>query len=152
MIMTKILFVCHGNICRSPMAEFVMKKIVKDASKASEFYIESAATSSEELGNDVHYGTKEKLTQMNIPFSKRRARKITPADYDNFDLLIGMDVENLYYMENAWNKDPDNKVKLLLTYAGKDRDIADPWYSHNFDKTYEDILEGCTALFNSIVK
>ena len=152
MIMTKILFVCHGNICRSPMAEFVMKKIVKDASKDSEFYIESAATSSEELGNDVHYGTKEKLTQMNIPFSKRRARKITPADYDNFDLLIGMDVENLYYMENAWNKDPDNKVKLLLTYAGKDRDIADPWYSHNFDKTYEDILEGCTALFNSIVK
>lgn len=152
MIMTKILFVCHGNICRSPMAEFVMKKIVKDASKDSEFYIESAATSSEELGNDVHYGTKEKLTQMNVPFSKRRARKITPADYDNFDLLIGMDVENLYYMENAWNKDPNDKVKLLLTYAGKDRDIADPWYSHNFDKTYEDILEGCTALFNSIVK
>ena len=148
MIMTKILFVCHGNICRSPMAEFVMKKIVKDASKDSEFYIESAATSSEELGNDVHYGTKEKLTQMNVPFSKRRARKITPADYDNFDLLI----ENLYYMENAWNKDPNDKVKLLLTYAGKDRDIADPWYSHNFDKTYEDILEGCTALFNSIVK
>ena len=152
MIMTKILFVCHGNICRSPMAEFVMKKIVKDASKASEFYIESAATSSEELGNDVHYGTKEKLTQMNVPFSKRRARKITPADYDYFDLLIGMDVENLYYMENAWNKDPNDKVKLLLTYAGKDRDIADPWYSHNFDKTYDDILEGCTALFNSIVK
>ena len=150
--MTKILFVCHGNICRSPMAEFVMKKIVKDASKDSEFYIESAATSSEELGNDVHYGTKEKLTQMNVPFSKRRARKITPADYDNFDLLIGMDVENLYYMENAWNKDPNDKVKLLLTYAGKDRDIADPWYSHNFDKTYDDILEGCTALFNSIVK
>ena len=150
--MTKILFVCHGNICRSPMAEFVMKKIVKDAGKDSEFYIESAATSSEELGNDVHYGTKEKLTQMNVPFSKRQARRIVPADYDNFDLLIGMDVENLYYMENAWNKDPDNKVKLLLTYAGKDRDIADPWYSHNFDKTYEDILEGCTALFNSIVK
>ena len=152
MFMTKILFVCHGNICRSPMAEFVMKKIVKDSGKDSEFYIESAATSSEELGNDIHYGTKEKLTQMNVPFSKRKARKIVSADYDNFDLLIGMDVENLYYMENAWNKDPDNKVKLLLTYAGKDRDIADPWYSHNFDKTYEDILEGCTALFNSIVK
>ena len=150
--MTKILFVCHGNICRSPMAEFVMKKIVKDAGLENDFVIESAATSSEEIGNDVHYGTKEKLTQMNIPFSKRRARKITPADYDYFDLLIGMDVENLYYMENAWNKDPNDKVKLLLTYAGKDRDIADPWYSHNFDKTYEDILEGCTALFNSIVK
>lgn len=152
MIMTKILFVCHGNICRSPMAEFVMKKIVKDAGMENDFVIESAAVSSEEIGNDVHLGTKEKLTQMNVPFSKRRARKITPADYDNFDLLIGMDVENLYYMENAWNKDPNDKVKLLLTYAGKDRDIADPWYSHNFDKTYEDILEGCTALFNSIVK
>ena len=150
--MTKILFVCHGNICRSPMAEFVMKKIVKDAGLENDFVIESAATSSEEIGNDVHYGTKEKLTQMNVPFSKRRARKITPADYDYFDLLIGMDVENLYYMENAWNKDPNDKVKLLLTYAGKDRDIADPWYSHNFDKTYEDILEGCTSLFNSIVK
>lgn len=150
--MTKILFVCHGNICRSPMAEFVMKKIVKDAGMETDFVIESAAVSSEEIGNDIHYGTKEKLTQMNVPFAKRRARKITPADYDYFDLLIGMDVQNLYYMENAWNKDPNDKVKLLLTYAGKDRDIADPWYTHNFDDTYEDIVEGCTALFNSIVK
>lgn len=150
--MTKILFVCHGNICRSPMAEFVMKKIVKDAGMENDFVIESAAVSSEEIGNDVHPGTKEKLTQMNVPFAKRRARKITPEDYDYFDLLIGMDVQNLYYMENAWNKDPNDKVKLLLTYAGKDRDIADPWYTHNFDDTYEDIVEGCTALFNSIVK
>lgn len=150
--MTKILFVCHGNICRSPMAEFVMKKIVKDAGMENDFVIESAAVSSEEIGNDIHYGTKEKLTQMNVPFAKRRARKISPADYDYFDLLIGMDVQNLYYMENAWNKDPNDKVKLLLTYAGKDRDIADPWYTHNFDDTYEDIVEGCTALFNSIVK
>lgn len=150
--MTKILFVCHGNICRSPMAEFVMKKIVKDAGMENDFVIESAAVSSEEIGNDVHPGTKEKLTQMNVPFAKRRARKITLADYDYFDLLIGMDVQNLYYMENAWNKDPNDKVKLLLTYAGKDRDIADPWYTHNFDDTYEDIVEGCTALFNSIVK
>lgn len=150
--MTKILFVCHGNICRSPMAEFVMKKIVKDAGMENDFVIESAAVSSEEIGNDIHYGTKEKLTQMKVPFAKRRARKITPADYDYFDLLIGMDVQNLYYMENAWNKDPNDKVKLLLTYAGKDRDIADPWYTHNFDDTYEDIVEGCTALFNSIVK
>ena len=129
-----------------------MKKIVKDAGMENDFVIESAAVSSEEIGNDIHYGTKEKLTQMNVPFAKRRARKITPADYDYFDLLIGMDVQNLYYMENAWNKDPNDKVKLLLTYAGKDRDIADPWYTHNFDDTYEDIVEGCTALFNSIVK
>ena len=129
-----------------------MKKIIKDAGMENDFVIESAAVSSEEIGNDIHYGTKEKLTQMNVPFAKRRARKITPADYDYFDLLIGMDVQNLYYMENAWNKDPNDKVKLLLTYAGKDRDIADPWYTHNFDDTYEDIVEGCTALFNSIVK
>ena len=150
--MTKILFVCHGNICRSPMAKKNRKKIIKDAGMENDFVIESAAVSSEEIGNDVHPGTKEKLTQMKVPFAKRRARKITPADYDYFDLLIGMDVQNLYYMENAWNKDPNDKVKLLLTYAGKDRDIADPWYTHNFDDTYEDIVEGCTALFNSIVK
>ena len=148
--MKKILFVCHGNICRSPMAEFVMKKLVKDAGRESEFLIESAATSTEEIGNDMHSGTKKKLTEMNIPFEKRRARRITAADYNNYDYLIGMDVENLYYMEREWDKDPDDKVKLLLTFAGKDRDIADPWYTGNFDKTYEDIIEGCREFLKKI--
>ena len=148
--MKKILFVCHGNICRSPMAEFVMKKLVKDTGRESEFLIESAATSTEEIGNDMHSGTKKKLTEMNIPFEKRRARRITAADYNNYDYLIGMDVENLYYMEREWDKDPDDKVKLLLAFAGKDRDIADPWYTGNFDKTYEDIIEGCREFLKKI--
>lgn len=148
--MTKILFVCHGNICRSPMAEFIMKKLVKDAGRENEFRIESAATSTEEIGHDMHSGAREKLSQMSVPYSRRRARRITAEDYDTFDLLIGMDVENLYYMQREWNKDPSDKVKLLLSYAGKDRDIADPWYTHNFDKTYADLTEGCTALLNAL--
>lgn len=150
--MKKILFVCHGNICRSPMAEFVMKKLVQDAGRENEFVIESAATSNEEIGNDLHSGTKAKLKEMNIPFTSRKARRITPQDYDNFDLLIGMDVENLYYMQREWNKDPEDKIKLLLTFAHHDRDIADPWYTGNFDATYDDIFTGCTALLNWIDK
>lgn len=148
--MKKILFVCHGNICRSPMAEFMFKKIVKDAGRENDFLIESAATSTEELGNDMHSGAKAKLKEMNVPFDKRRARKIKSEDYDTYDLLIGMDLENLYYMQREWNKDPDDKVKLLLSYAGKDRDIADPWYTGNFDKTYEDLEAGLHALFEKI--
>lgn len=132
------------------MAEFIMKKLVKDAGKENDFLIESAATSTEEIGHDIHSGAREKLSQMNIPYSRRRARRITADDYKKFDILIGMDVENLYYMQREWNKDPDNKVKLLLSYTGKDRDIADPWYTHNFDETYTDLMEGCSALLNAV--
>lgn len=148
--MKKILFVCHGNICRSPMAEFMFKKMVRDAEREKDFLIESAATSGEEIGNDMHRGAKEKLTQMGVPFEKRRARRITPEDYSDFDLLIGMDMENMYYMQREWNKDPDDKVKLLLTYAGKDKDIADPWYTGNFDETFDDLKTGLTALLNKL--
>lgn len=112
--------------------------------------IESAATSGEEIGNDMHRGAKEKLTQMGVPFEKRKARRITPEDYSDFDLLIGMDMENMYYMQREWNKDPDDKVKLLLTYAGKDKDIADPWYTGNFDETFDDLKTGLTALLNKL--
>lgn len=148
--MKKILFVCHGNICRSPMAEFMFRKMVKDAGLEKDFLVESAATSSEEIGNDMHSGAKQKLMQMDVPFEKRRARRITPEDYSDFDLLIGMDMENLYYMQREWNKDPDDKIKLLMTYAGKDKDIADPWYTGNFDETYSDLETGLKALLEHL--
>lgn len=132
------------------MAEFMFRKMVKDAGLEKDFLVESAATSSEEIGNDMHSGAKQKLMQMKVPFEKRRARRITPEDYSDFDLLIGMDMENLYYMQREWNKDPDDKIKLLMTYAGKDKDIADPWYTGNFDETYSDLETGLKALLEHL--
>ncbi len=146
--MTRILFVCHGNICRSPMAEFVMKDMVRRAGSEGDFLIESAATSREELGNDMHYGTRTKLREQGIPFTRRAARQIRPDDYDRYDWLVAMDDENVYYMNRFWSPDPKRKIVHLLSFAGKTRDIADPWYTGNFDQTYEDIVEGCTAFLN----
>lgn len=143
--MIKILFVCHGNICRSPMAEFVMKELVRRAGREDEFLIESAATSREELGNDMHYGTRQKLTQMGIPFNRRAARQITRDDYERYDWLVAMDDENIYYMNRCWAPDPKRKIVRLLSFAGLTRDIADPWFTGNFDDTYDDVLKGCTA-------
>lgn len=134
------------------MAEFVMKALVKKAGKEKDFLIESAATSTEEIGNDIHYGTRQIFIQNNIPFSKRHARQITKDDYVFYDYLIAMDEENIYYMERKWNNDPDGKVKMLLEYAGKKRAIADPWYTGNFQQTYDDVLEGCTALLEKILQ
>ena len=148
--MTSILFICHGNICRSPMAEFVMKELVRRAGRESDFLIESAATSREEIGNDIHYGTRTKLSQMGIPFTRRAARQICPDDYEKYDYLVAMDDENLYYMNCMWAPDPDHKIKMLLSFAGKNRDIADPWYTGNFDQTYEDVLEGCQAFLEKL--
>lgn len=128
----------------------MFRKMVKDAGLEKDFLVESAATSSEEIGNDMHSGAKQKLMQMKVPFEKRRARRITPEDYSDFDLLIGMDMENLYYMQREWNKDPDDKIKLLMTYAGKDKDIADPWYTGNFDETYSDLETGLKALLEHL--
>ena len=150
--MTRILFICHGNICRSPMAEFVMKELVHRAGLEKDFLIESAATSREEIGNDIHYGTRAKLREQNIPFSRRAARQITFADYNKYDFLVAMDDENLYYMNRCWNNDPKNKIRLLLSFAGKDRDIADPWYTGNFDQTFDDIMEGCSAFLKCLIK
>lgn len=150
--MTRILFICHGNICRSPMAEFVMKELVRRAGRQDEFLIESAATSREELGNDMHYGTRTKLREMGIPFERRAARQITPNDYNKYDYLVAMDDENIYYMSRCWAPDPEGKIVRLLSFAGKTRDIADPWYTGNFDQTYEDILEGCTAFLEKLIK
>ena len=148
--MTKILFVCHGNICRSPMAEFVMKDLVRKAGRESDFLIESAATSREEIGNDIHYGTRSKLLQVGVPVERRAARQIRREDYERYDYLIAMDDENLYYMNRCWNNDPSGKIKMLLSFAGKNRDIADPWYTGNFDQTYEDVLEGCEAFLEKL--
>ena len=150
--MTKILFICHGNICRSPMAEFVMKELVRRAGLEHEFLIESAATSREEIGNDIHYGTRQKLIEQNIPFSRRAARQITRADYDKYDWLVAMDDENIFYMNRCWSPDPEHKIVRLLSFAGETRDIADPWYTGNFDQTYDDIMEGCTAFLKELKK
>lgn len=150
--MKKILFVCHGNICRSPMAEFVMKNLVKKAGKEKEFYIDSAATSTEEIGNGPHYGTRTKLAQVGIPLGDHRARQIVYADGIDYDLIIGMDQENLYYMNRILGKEAATKIHLLLEWAGLKRDIADPWYTGNFDQTYEDIDLGCRALLKALSK
>ena len=150
--MIKILFVCHGNICRSPMAEFVMKDMVRKAGLENRFVIESKAARRDELGNDTHYGTKAKLRQMGVPFAKRRATLLDRSDYDAYDYLIGMDEENMRDMLRLFGGDPNGKIYKLLRFADEDRDVADPWYTGNFDETYEDVLKGCTALLRMIGK
>lgn len=140
--MIKVLFLCHGNICRSTMSEFVMKDMLRKAGVEDRFHIESAATSSEEIGNDTHLGTKRKLMEVGVPFTKRRARQVTKDDYDEYDYLIIMDEENRRGLNRIIGGDPEEKVHKLLGFAGKDRDIADPWYTGNFDDTYDDIVEG----------
>ena len=149
--MIKILFVCHGNICRSPMAEFVMKDMVR-AGLEDRFLIASKAARRDELGNDTHYGTKAKLRQMGVPFAKRRATLLDRSDYDAYDYLIGMDEENMRDMLRLFGGDPNGKIYKLLRFADEDRDVADPWYTGNFDETYEDVLKGCTALLRMIGK
>ncbi len=146
----KILFICHGNICRSTMAEFVLKDMVRK--KGLNWEIESAATSTEEIGNDTHYGTKAKLTEKGISFTPRRARQMTKADYEHFDLLIGMDRYNMINMRRFYQNDPQDKLRLLLDFTARGGDIADPWYTGNFDATYNDIEEGCTSLIKKLLK
>ncbi|MGN0493821.1 MAG: low molecular weight protein-tyrosine-phosphatase [Acutalibacteraceae bacterium] len=143
---TAVLFVCLGNICRSPMAEFVMKKIAADRGLSEKFIISSAATSAEEQGNGMHYGTRKVLNEMGIPFTQHYARKITRADYDKYDYIIGMDRSNIRNLTAFFGGDPDKKIHLLLSFAGGNLDVADPWYTGDFEKTYDDILLGCGAL------
>lgn len=151
--MLKILFVCHGNICRSPMAEFVMRDMVNKAGLSDKIYVESAATSTEELGNDIHSGTRGKLREMGIPFEKRRARQVTPSDYRDFDYLIVMDGNNVRNLRRIIGEDRDGKVYKLLDFTERrGEDIADPWYTGNFDETYTDVCEGCRGLLDRLVK
>ena len=145
--MIKILFICHGNICRSPMAEFVFRDMAEKRGLGDSFFIRSAATSSEELGNPVHYGTKEILSRYGIRTDGKYAVKMTKKDYEAYDLLIGMESRNLHNMRRITGEDADHKMARLLDYSAHPRDIADPWYTGNFDRTYEDIKEGCEALF-----
>ena len=148
--MIKILFVCLGNICRSPMAEFVMKDLVKKEGLEDYFLIESAATSAYESGNPVHYGTREILKRMNISCAGKTSRQMRYEDYKRYDYLIGMEQRNLVNMKRITKGDPDNKMFRLLDYSDCPRDIADPWYTDNFEITYEDILEGCSLLMNKL--
>lgn len=148
--MYKILFVCHGNICRSPMAEFVMKDIVSKAGKSDEFYIASCATSTEEIGNPVHHGTRRKLAEVGISCDGKRAVQLTKSDHDRYDYIIAMDEMNIRNIMRIIKSDPEGKVSLLLSHAGMSGSIADPWYTGNFDDTYRDVLLGCKGLFREI--
>ena len=148
--MIKILFVCHGNICRSPMAEFVMKDLVRKAGREEQFIIASKAARRDELGHDTHYGTKAKLRQMGVPFEKRKATLLSKSDYDTYDYLIAMDRENVSDMFRLFGGDPGKKIHMLLEFAGLKREVADPWYTGNFDETYEDVLIGCKGLLRML--
>lgn len=150
--MIKILFVCHGNICRSTMAEFVMKELVRRAEMADMFYIASAATSREEIGNDTHWGTKAKLREEGIPFTKRQAVQIRKEDYERYDYIIYFDCENRNEIQRICGQDKEHKVHALLSFAGVHRDVADPWYTGNFTQTYTDILAGCQAFLQFLRK
>lgn len=144
--MIKILFVCHGNICRSTMCESVFTYMVNQAGLTEKFEIDSAATSREEIGNGPHYGTRNKLAQVGIPLIPHRARQLTREDYLYYDYLIGMDTANIRNMTRiAGGSDPQGKIYKLLTFAGKGNDVADPWYTDDFDATYRDVSEGCVA-------
>ena len=146
----KIMFICHGNICRSPMAEFVMKELVRQEGREDEFEIASSATSCEELGNPVYPPAQRVLKAHNIPFERREARRFTASEYDYWDLLICMDKNNLRNLARI-TADPEGKVRLLLDYAGrKDAEVADPWWSGNFDETWCDVLEGCRGLLKDL--
>ena len=146
--MIKVLFVCLGNICRSPMAEFLFKDMVKKKNLENKFLIESAGTSSEEEGNPVHYGTKNKLSELGISTEGKYARKLKKSDYDKYDYILTMETRNVRDAIRIFGEDKKNKVHRLLDYSNNPRDIADPWYTGNFDVTYDDIMEGLEAFIS----
>ena len=150
--MVKILFVCHGNICRSPMGEFILKDLAAKAGLADRFHIESAATSTEEIGNPVYPPARRKLAQHGIDCAGKTARQLTAADYGRFDLLLGMDRANIRNMTRICGGDPQGKIHLLMEYTGHPgREVADPWYTGDFDATWDDVLAGCQGLLKQYV-
>lgn len=150
MMKHRILFVCHGNICRSPMAEFVMKHLVGKAGLEENFYIESAATSTEEIDNSVYPPARRKLAEHGIGCQGKTARQMTRSDYERFDLLVGMDAWNIRNMTRICGGDPQGKIVMLMDYTCRPGDVADPWYTGDFEATWRDVLEGCQGLLDSL--
>lgn len=154
--MIRIMFVCHGNICRSPMAEFIMKRLVREQGLEDKFFIQSSATSTEEIwngiGNPVYPPAKSELMKHGISCEGKRAVQLRSDDYGKYDLFIGMDSANIRNMTRILNGDPENKIQKLMSYTDRGGDVADPWYTRNFDITYRDILDGCTNLLEELKK
>lgn len=148
--MVKILFICHGNICRSPMAEFVFKDMVEKAGKSDKFYVASAATSYEEIGNPVHYGTAKILDGLGILYKEKRAIHLEKSDYEKYDYLVCMDGANVRNTLKIIGEDKDKKIHKLLEFKGSSEDVADPWYTGDFDRTYKDVLLGCRGLLRHL--
>ena len=150
----KILFICHGNICRSPMAEFITKKIVKDLGKENEYEIASAATTEDAIisgiGHDIDVRSQRVMNEHGIPFNHRQARKMVKSDYEKYDYIIGMDEENFFDMNHISAGDPERKEYKLLSFAGSMMDVDDPWYTGEFEAAYQDIYRGCEALIKKI--
>lgn len=146
--MIKILFVCHGNICRSPMCEYIFKYLVAQRGLSSDFHIASAATSTEEIGSRVHHGTAAILDRLGIDYSEKRARQMTKKDYQDYDMLIGMDDWNMRNMNRIAGGDPEGKLHLLMDFTDRLGEVADPWYTRNFEVTYRDVMDGCEGLLN----
>lgn len=148
--MHKIMFVCHGNICRSPMAEFILKDMTAKAGLSDDFYIASSAVSTEEIGNPVYPPAREELKKHNISCKGKTAVQLKKSDYDKYDLFLAMDESNIRFINRIFGSDPENKVRKLLNYT-TGADVADPWYTRNFTVTYEDIESGCRALLDTFI-
>lgn len=146
----RVLFVCHGNICRSPLAEFVMRELVRRAGLSEEIEVDSKACRTDELGSDTHPGTQRVLREHGIPFTRRAAQLIRAEDYERYDLIIAMDAENMRNLDRLTGGDPASKCHLLMSYSGEERDVADPWYTGDFHTTYDDVYRGCQDLLASL--
>lgn len=147
--MPRIMFVCHGNICRSPMAEFIMKDLTKNDSN---FYIASSATSREEIGNSIYPPAKKILNMHHITYTNHYARQLEASDYDKYDYIIIMDTNNEYNIKRIIKSDPEHKIRKLLSFIGSDADVSDPWYTNEFEKCFQDIYKGCVGLLDYLNK